>query len=332
MSPLTRPPLTRLKRSLQGCGLGGEFFPVPGLGYANVITPTALVLCPAAWLESPFRHLFDGAHLSLRPSDDRFSKLESQLDFLKEEAERLRAQIQELQASLIDRESLLALADDAFVMRLHQSDHLQKEVSRRQKVIDTVLESRVWRTAQSINPNGEVFRRVADLMKGSPASLSEHYGLRYVPRVTDRVDANKLEVKAIAFYRPAFRSLSEAQAVRPDHATGWPRVEKALPRYFGQLQPRLPGELGFYDNAQPETLRNQVELAQQYGIHGFCFYHYWTDETHDLQPPLRQFIAEDLNFKFCLCLMSEMSRPGEEFLKTLLPALSDPRYIRIAGK
>jgi predicted nucleic acid-binding Zn-ribbon protein len=102
----------------------------------------------------------------LRPSDDRIAPLESGLASLTEEVAHLRAQIQELQGSLIDREGLLSLADEAFVMRIHQADDLHQELTKRQKIIDTILQSRLWRAAVSIHPTNDVHTRVEELMKG----------------------------------------------------------------------------------------------------------------------------------------------------------------------
>src|SRR5262245_42117875 len=203
---------------------------------------------------------------ALRPSDDRIALLESRLAALTEEVARLRAQIQELQGSLIDREGLLGLADEAFVMRIHQAEDYHQELSKRQKIIDTILQSRLWRAAISIHPSNDVHTRVEELLNaGREASRAEHTGIRYVHQVGDRVDSNKLDVKAIAFYVPALRSIEQTA-----DAAGWNNVTTALPRYFGHRQPRIPGGLGCYDIDEPETLKKQIELARQYGIHGFC--------------------------------------------------------------
>src|SRR5262245_7170752 len=266
---------------------------------------------------------------ALRPSDDRIALLESRLAALTEEVARLRAQIQELQGSLIDREGLLGLADEAFVMRIHQAEDYHQELSKRQKIIDTILQSRLWRAAVSIHPTNDVHTRVEEIMKaGREQRRSQYFGIRYVHQVGDRVDSNKLGVNAIAFYVPALRSIH-----RQTDATGWPNVTAALPRYFGQYQPRLPGGLGCYDIDNPETLRKQIELAKQYGIHGFCFYHYPSRGQDVLEPAIRHFVSNpDLQFKFCLCWITEESEVLERSLEAAAPILLDSRYIRVEGK
>src|SRR5205085_2726966 len=118
--------------------------------------------------------------------------------------------------------------------------------------------------------------------------------------------SSKLEVKAIAFYLPQFRSSHETRFVGGDNAVHWSNVVRGLPRYFGQRQPRLPDDFGCYDPGQHEVLQKQIDLAQQYGVHGFCFYHYWSGGKHTLERSVRNFLSDgSSNFTFCLCWMND---------------------------
>jgi len=48
-------------------------------------------------------------------------------------------------------------------------------------------------------------------------------------------------------------------------------VGKAKRYFSGHYQPRIPADLGFYDLRLPENRQAQTDMAQSYGIEGFCY-------------------------------------------------------------
>ncbi len=160
------------------------------------------------------------------------------------------------------------------------------------------------------------------------------------------------QVRAIAFYLPQFHPIPENDEWWGKGFTEWINVTKAKPRFPGHYQPHLPADLGFYDLRLPEVHNNQAELAKEYGIHGFCYYHYWFNGRRILERPFNEVLTTGKpDFPFCLCwanenwtktwsggsqdVLLEQNYSHEddlEQIRSLIRAFKDPRYIRINGK
>lgn len=113
-------------------------------------------------------------------------------------------------------------------------------------------------------------------------------------------------VKLVALYFPQLHPISENDQWWGQGFTDWVNVKKAQPLFPGHHQPRIPANKNYYDQSEEETIRQQVELAQEYGIYGFCHYHYWFDGKQLLETPTNIFLQnKDLNIKFCLAWANE---------------------------
>ena len=159
-------------------------------------------------------------------------------------------------------------------------------------------------------------------------------------------------VRAIAFYLPQFHPIPENDEWWGKGFTEWINVVRSKPLFPGHCQPDLPADLGFYDLRVPETRAAQAELAATYGLHGFCYYHYWFNGRRILERPVDEvWKSGQPNFPFCLCwanenwtrrwdgldahlLLEQRYSTSDDLahIRSLLPLFLDTRYIRVADR
>lgn len=165
---------------------------------------------------------------------------------------------------------------------------------------------------------------------------------------------SEFAARTIAFYLPQFHPIPENDSWWGPGFTEWTNTAAARPLFPGHRQPDLPADLGFYDLRLAETRSAQADLARQYGVEAFCYWHYWFGGgKRILERPFAEVVASGQpNFPFCLAwanqswtgiwhgapkhVLVEQQYLGAEddraHFDAILPALRDDRYLRVDGK
>lgn len=162
------------------------------------------------------------------------------------------------------------------------------------------------------------------------------------------------KARVIAFYLPQYFPIPENDEWHGKGFTEWTNVTKAKPLFKGHYQPILPSELGFYDLRVPESRKAQADLAEEYGVEAFCYWHYWFGEgKRILERPFNEVLESgEPNFPFCLAwanaswtgiwygmqdnMLLEQKYLGEsddeKHFYSVLEAFKDKRYLRVNNK
>jgi len=182
----------------------------------------------------------------------------------------------------------------------------------------------------------------------SPVESQETYEKEEFPVIPEST------LKLIAFYLPQFHPFEENDRFWGKGFTEWHNVTRAYLEPDRKHGYELPGELGFYDLRVKEVMQRQVELAKQYGIHGFCFHHYYLNGKPVMRLPFNQLLNNpEIDFPFCIhwanepwtqrwdgnrkrggILLDQVHDDQENmaFIEDAMPALRDKRYIHVDGK
>ena len=165
--------------------------------------------------------------------------------------------------------------------------------------------------------------------------------------------------KILAFYLPQYYPFPENDEWWGKGFTEWTSVGRAKPLFKGHYQPKVPADLGYYDLRLPIVREQQAALAKEYGVDGFCYWHYWFGNGKRLLDLVETEVVSTgkPEFPFCYCWANhswyaknwnkkdskigqrnliEQEYPGKEdyinHFISCLKAFKDSRYIKIDGK
>lgn len=118
---------------------------------------------------------------------------------------------------------------------------------------------------------------------------------------------NKKTPKILAVYLPQFHETTDNNKWWGKGFTDWETVQTAEPYFDGHNEPRIPINKNYYDLSKKQTMMEQAKLAKQYGIGGFCFYHYYfKDGKKELELPAENLLKwQDIDMPFCFNWASE---------------------------
>ena len=116
-----------------------------------------------------------------------------------------------------------------------------------------------------------------------------------------------MKIKPIAMYLPQFHRTPENDEWWGKGFTEWTAVKGAEAYFEGHNQPRVPLNNNYYNLLEKKTMEWQAELAQKYGVYGFCFYHYYfRDGRKILEKPAENLLKwKDIKVNYCFCWANE---------------------------
>lgn len=159
--------------------------------------------------------------------------------------------------------------------------------------------------------------------------------------------------KVIAFYLPQYHTFPENDEWWGEGFTEWTNVKKARPLYKGHNQPRIPLNRNYYCLLDGDIQRWQTQIAKEYGVYGFCYYHYWFNGKLLMEKPIENMLSDkSVNMPFCMSWANESwsrtwdgrerdylikqeyggEEDWEKHINYLLRFFRDDRYIKINDK
>jgi hypothetical protein len=107
-----------------------------------------------------------------------------------------------------------------------------------------------------------------------------------------------MKPRIIALYLPQFHPIPENDAWWGKGFTEWTNIKKEN-KFSDGLKPL---DDNYYNILNIETVEWQTKLMKEYGIYGFCYYHYWFNGKKLLEKPAENLLKnKNINQNFCFC-------------------------------
>ncbi|MDH6459272.1 hypothetical protein M2102_002923 [Fusobacterium sp. PH5-7] len=156
-------------------------------------------------------------------------------------------------------------------------------------------------------------------------------------------------MKIIAYYLPQFHEIEENNLWWGKGFTEWRNVKNGKKLFKGHNQPLKPLNDNYYNLLDKKTVEWQTKLGNEYGIYGFCYYHYWFKGKKILEKPAENLLKwKKIKQNFCFCWANHswkktwnglnellikqeygLEEDWQEHFNYLKDFFSDERYIKI---
>lgn len=161
-------------------------------------------------------------------------------------------------------------------------------------------------------------------------------------------------MKILSLYLPGYHKDLVNDKAWGDGFTEWDNVKNGKPLFKGHYQPIEPLNDNYYDLSNKESIEYQIDIAKEYNVDGFIFYHYWFGNNITALTKPAEILLKEVkkNIDYCFCwanhswiknwtngnnepIAKQEYGEREEWTKHieyLIPFFKDDRYLKIDNR